>query len=75
MAHEVRTLRRVRSDDGTAIAFERAGEGPSLMLVGGAEEFGSERRPYTFDAYTTAIAISPTESDHVLRRLGTGASL
>ncbi len=31
-----RSVRRVRSSDGTTIAFERTGEGPAVILVGGA---------------------------------------
>jgi pimeloyl-ACP methyl ester carboxylesterase len=30
------TLRKVRSKDGTAIAFDQSGDGPSIILVGGA---------------------------------------
>jgi len=30
------TVEKVRSKDGTEIAFERSGEGPTLILVGGA---------------------------------------
>jgi pimeloyl-ACP methyl ester carboxylesterase len=40
MAHEMKTFRTVRSSDGTAIAFERAGEGLPLILVGGALSSG-----------------------------------
>jgi pimeloyl-ACP methyl ester carboxylesterase len=40
MPPEVQTLRTVRSSDGTAIAFERAGDGPPLILVGGALSSG-----------------------------------
>jgi pimeloyl-ACP methyl ester carboxylesterase len=40
MAHDVHSLRSVRSHDGTAIAFERAGEGPAVILVGGALSSG-----------------------------------
>ncbi len=29
-------MEQVRSNDGTAIAFERSGEGPPIVLVGGA---------------------------------------
>lgn len=31
-----RSVRKVRSSDGTTIAFERTGEGPAVILVGGA---------------------------------------
>jgi pimeloyl-ACP methyl ester carboxylesterase len=40
MAHDVQALRSVRSKDGTTIAFERAGDGPPLILVGGALSSG-----------------------------------
>jgi pimeloyl-ACP methyl ester carboxylesterase len=40
MADEGQTSRTVRSDDGTPIAFERSGEGPPLILVGGALSSG-----------------------------------
>ena len=40
MTGEVRGLRTVRSNDGTVIAFERDGDGPSLILVGGALSSG-----------------------------------
>jgi len=34
-------MERVTSKDGTAIAFERVGTGPALVLVGGAIDDGS----------------------------------
>jgi pimeloyl-ACP methyl ester carboxylesterase len=37
---DVQAMRTVRSDDGTTIAFECAGEGPPLILVGGALSSG-----------------------------------
>ena len=40
MVSDVQTMRTVRSDDGTMIAFECAGEGPALILVGGALSSG-----------------------------------
>jgi pimeloyl-ACP methyl ester carboxylesterase len=40
MARDVQTIRTVRSEDGTTIAFECAGEGPPLILVGGALSSG-----------------------------------
>ena len=40
MARDVQTMRTVRSDDGTTIAFECSGEGPPLILVGGALSSG-----------------------------------
>lgn len=40
MARDVHSLRSVRSEDGTAIAFERAGNGPPVILVGGALSSG-----------------------------------
>jgi pimeloyl-ACP methyl ester carboxylesterase len=36
MAHGVQTSRTVRSNDGTAIAFDRVGHGPPVIFVGGA---------------------------------------
>ena len=36
MSPEVQTLRIVRSADGTAIAFDKDGEGPPVVLIGGA---------------------------------------
>jgi pimeloyl-ACP methyl ester carboxylesterase len=45
MGHEVETLRTVRSGDGTVIAFERAGEGPPVILVGGALSSGVRAFP------------------------------
>jgi pimeloyl-ACP methyl ester carboxylesterase len=35
----------VTSADGTTIAYERAGEGPAIILVGGALDDGSENAP------------------------------
>jgi pimeloyl-ACP methyl ester carboxylesterase len=40
VTREVQTMRTARSDDGTTIAFECAGEGPPLILVGGALSSG-----------------------------------
>jgi pimeloyl-ACP methyl ester carboxylesterase len=36
MSEEAATVRKVRSSDGTPIAFERSGDGPPVILVGGA---------------------------------------
>lgn len=36
MAHEVHGSRTVRSTDGSAIAFDRAGHGPPVIFIGGA---------------------------------------
>ncbi|MGV9313864.1 alpha/beta fold hydrolase [Streptomyces sp. NPDC003691] len=36
MEKTIRTLERVRSADGTPLAYERRGDGPPLVLVGGA---------------------------------------
>lgn len=36
---------RVRSKDGTRIAYDRAGSGPAVILVGGALDDGSENAP------------------------------
>jgi Alpha/beta hydrolase family len=38
-------MERVTSKDGTAIAFERVGTGPAVVLVGGAIDDGSENAP------------------------------
>ena len=38
-------MERVNSKDGTAIAFERVGTGPAVVLVGGAIDDGSENAP------------------------------
>lgn len=40
MARDLRTMKTVRSNDGTTIAFENAGEGSPLILVGGALSSG-----------------------------------
>ncbi len=40
MTHEVQTLRTVRSSDGSAIAFERVGDGSPVLMVGGALSSG-----------------------------------
>lgn len=45
MAYEMETLRTLRSNDGTAIAFERAGDGPPVILVGGALSSGVRAFP------------------------------
>jgi pimeloyl-ACP methyl ester carboxylesterase len=45
MAREVKTLRTARSKDGTEIAFERGGEGPVLILIGGALSSGVRSFP------------------------------
>lgn len=36
MTHGVQTSETVQSNDGTAIAFDRKGHGPSVIFVGGA---------------------------------------
>jgi alpha-beta hydrolase superfamily lysophospholipase len=36
---------RVRSKDGTSIAYDRQGDGPAVILVGGALDDGSENAP------------------------------
>jgi pimeloyl-ACP methyl ester carboxylesterase len=38
-------MNRVTSKDGTAIAYERVGRGPAVILVGGALDDGSENTP------------------------------
>jgi pimeloyl-ACP methyl ester carboxylesterase len=45
MTDTVQTLRIVRSADGTKIAFEKVGEGPSVVLVGGALTSGVRNFP------------------------------
>jgi hypothetical protein len=45
MARDVQTLRTARSKDGTAIAFERGGDGPALILLGGALSSGVRNFP------------------------------
>jgi len=40
MAQETQTLRTARSSDGTVIAFERGGDGPPVILIGGALSSG-----------------------------------
>jgi len=45
MARDMQILRTVRSNDGTAIAFERGGDGPALILVGGALSSGVRNFP------------------------------
>src|SRR5437763_11255965 len=39
------TLRKVRSKDGTAIAFDQSGDGPAIILVGGAMSTRSASGP------------------------------
>src|SRR5947209_18169081 len=38
-------MRRVRSKDGTAIAFDQSGDGPAIILVGGAMSTQSASMP------------------------------
>jgi pimeloyl-ACP methyl ester carboxylesterase len=38
-------MQRVRSMDGTSIAYERSGQGPAVILVSGGLDDGSELRP------------------------------
>lgn len=38
-------INRVRSKDGTSIAYDRQGSGPAVILVGGALDDGSENAP------------------------------
>lgn len=45
MGWEAATVRSVRSNDGTRIAFEHAGEGPAVILVGGALSSGLRSFP------------------------------
>jgi pimeloyl-ACP methyl ester carboxylesterase len=45
VARDVQTLRTVRSKDATAIAFERGGDGPALIFLGGALSSGVRNFP------------------------------
>ena len=38
-------MERVTSEDGTRIAYERAGSGPAVVLVGGGISYRSENAP------------------------------
>jgi pimeloyl-ACP methyl ester carboxylesterase len=51
-------MRTVKSNDGTTIAFDQAGEGPALILVGGAFE------QRAFDSETAKLAGFPLLLEH-----------
>jgi pimeloyl-ACP methyl ester carboxylesterase len=62
-------MTRVQSDDGTAIAFERSGSGPALIVVDGAlcsRAFGPSR--------TIAAALANAFTVYIYDRRGRGAS-
>src|SRR6266704_5156650 len=60
-------MRTVRSSDGTAIAFDRSGQGPALILVTGAIAARS-------DAASLAAHLSPHFSVFAYDRRGRGES-
>jgi pimeloyl-ACP methyl ester carboxylesterase len=51
-------MEKVHSEDGTAIAFDRSGEGPALILVGGAFE------QRALDTETAKLAALPLLAQH-----------
>jgi pimeloyl-ACP methyl ester carboxylesterase len=51
-------MEKVHSKDGTAIAFDRSGEGPALILVGGAFE------QRAMDSETAKLAALPLLAQH-----------
>ena len=51
-------MERVTSKDGTTIAFDKSGEGPALILVGGAFE------QRAFDSETAQLAAQPLLTQH-----------
>jgi pimeloyl-ACP methyl ester carboxylesterase len=57
----------VMSRDGTSIAFERAGAGPALVLVGGSLDDGSENAPLAAELARTFTVVN-------YARRGRGAS-
>ena len=71
MAHDAQTLRHVRSNDGTAIAFERGGDGPALILVGGALSSGVRNFPPFVEL---ARLLEPGATVHRFDRRGRGDS-
>jgi pimeloyl-ACP methyl ester carboxylesterase len=71
MSGDVRGLRTLRSNDDTVIAFERDGEGPSLILVGGALSSGVRDFPPFVDL---ARLLEPRFTVYRFDRRGRGAS-
>jgi hypothetical protein len=69
MARDVQTLRTARSNDGTAIAFERGGDGPALILLGGALSAGLRNFPpfvaFAGDELATGSSREPRRPDGV----------
>ncbi len=60
-------MKKVHSKDGTPIAFDRSGEGPALILVGGA--IGARA-----DAASVAASLSPYFTVYAYDRRGRGDS-
>lgn len=59
MIRQVRVgVKRVTSSDGTYIAYDRSGEGPPLILVGGTLEHRA------LESETAKLAASPTPTRH-----------
>ena len=55
-------METTRSADGTTIAFERTGEGPAVVIVGGAFSVAADGRALAealADAGFTAVTIDP----------------
>ena len=61
------TSARVRSSDGTTIAYTTVGSGPGLIVVGGALAAGQDYLPL-------AVALAGSFTVHVLDRRGRGES-
>src|SRR2546421_2212227 len=61
------TIRKVRSKDGTAIAFDQSGDGPSIILVGGAMSTRSASAPL-------AVLLAPRFTVFAYDRRGRGDS-
>jgi hypothetical protein len=55
---------RVKSKDGTSIAYDRHGRGPAVILVGGALDDGSENAPLA-KTLTADFTVSTTMPDAV----------
>src|SRR6266576_3588861 len=65
------TMKKVTSKDGTAIAFDRSGKGPAVILVGGAFQYRAIDPP---TAQLAALLAQHFTVFHYDRR-GRGASL